>query len=130
MDRRITDNGANVPRMSADGEFLHYVKGDRPAELWRVPADGGREELVAPSVAHNGTFSIGPAGVYFIPPTDKSGQTAIMALDSRTGSPKRIGPVGGRPMWGLAVSPDRRSILHVALEARGESDLMLVTSFH
>jgi len=74
-------------------------------------------------------ITVTATGVYFIPPPDENGQTAIMVLDPRTGFQKRIAPVDGRPMWGLAVSPDRRSMLHVAVEARPESDLMLVTRF-
>jgi len=129
LTRQITRNGGGVPRMSPDGEFLYYATMDRPSELWRVPANGGREQVVVPSLANTGSFTVTATGVYFIPPPDENGQTAIMVLDPRTGFQKRIAPVDGRPMWGLAVSPDRRSMLHVAVEARPESDLMLVTRF-
>jgi Tol biopolymer transport system component len=125
---QITRNGGEWPTVSPDGAFVYYTKGNSPAEVWRIPADGGPEQRIIRSIANAGTFAVTTAGIYFIPPPAQDGGTSIMFVESVTGLPRSIAPVSGVPMWGFAISPDRRYVLYVSL--RGvESDLVLVNNF-
>jgi Tol biopolymer transport system component/DNA-binding winged helix-turn-helix (wHTH) protein len=128
LDRQITRNGGGVPSLSPDGNFLYYADRNIPATLRRVPVEGGAEEVVIQQIAHNGAFTVAAAGVYFIPPLNDDQRTSVMLLDVRTGVQKQVAPVAGDPMWGMAVSPDGRTVLHLAMDFP-ECDLMLVENF-
>jgi hypothetical protein len=125
---QITRNGGGAPQADPRREFVYYAKGTAPSELWRVPAGGGDEVRVIDRLSNNGNFAVTRDGIYYIPPQDEHGRTSIEFLNLQTGRSKTILPLDRAPMWGLTVSPDRRSILHVQLDDV-TSDLMLVENF-
>jgi Tol biopolymer transport system component/DNA-binding winged helix-turn-helix (wHTH) protein len=125
---QLTRNGGGVPRASRDGSFIYYAKGTSPAELWRVPVQGGEEEQVVDTLSANGNFAVIRDGIYFISTPDETGRSALFFMDTRTLSRQRVSWFDEVPMWGVSVSPDRRYILHSA-SLGGESDLMLVENF-
>ncbi len=65
---QITKGGAYRPMPAPDGKTVFFTKTELPEELWRVPAEGGAEEVV-PEFAANGFFNIWTmkkAGIYFL----------------------------------------------------------------
>jgi Tol biopolymer transport system component/DNA-binding winged helix-turn-helix (wHTH) protein len=122
---QVTHFGGGAPRVSPDGKHLFYVK---VHELWSVPTAGGDERRVLTDLSNTGNFVVRREGIYFIPVADRSGRSSITFLDFRTGARKTIAPVERPAMWGLAVSPDGKSILHTQLD-NVNSDLMLVENF-
>jgi Tol biopolymer transport system component len=126
-DTQITKNGGGVPRLSSDGNFVYYVKGNASAELWRVPSKGGKEERVLREIANSGTFALSPLGIYFIS-RESDSRFSLMFAGTRTGRQHHVRRLDGHPLWGMTVSPDGRSILHVAA-TRNEGDLMLVDNY-
>jgi hypothetical protein len=92
-----------------------------------MPVDGGPETLVV-KLTHRYNFAVLDRGLYFAPPRDAGGKSAIQYLDFATGTIKTILPDVPIDL-GLAVSPDGRSLLWSQLDHRG-SDLMLIDNFH
>jgi hypothetical protein len=100
--------------------------------LWTVPLVGGiavgADVHVLDSVY---TFNVEPVGdgIYFIA-TRVAGAYPVRFYDFATRTTRTIATIR-RPLplfWGFSVSPDRRTILYVQLDALG-SDLMLVENF-
>ena len=83
---------------------------------------------VVDALSTNGNFAISRDGIYFIPPPDETERTGLIFMDTRTLSRRKVSSVDRIPMWGVAVSPDERHILH-SVASNGESDLMLVEHF-
>ena len=67
-------------------------------------------------------------GMYFLSKSDEKGVSYIRFKDLATGSIRTIAPLEGAPYYGLAVSPDRRTVLYTHFDESG-SDLMLVENF-
>jgi hypothetical protein len=81
------------------------------------------------NISNNSNFALTRDGAYYIPLADEMGRSWLKFQDFRTSSRTTVAPIEGLPMWGLAVSPDGRSILHVGIRDGGGSDLMLVENF-
>ncbi len=67
---QITTIGAYRATPAPDGETVFFTKWGFPNEFWRVPANGGTEEIV-PEVTAAGFFNIwimSKTGVYFLSP--------------------------------------------------------------
>ena len=65
---QITKGGAFRTTPAPDGKTVFFIKTEFPKEFWRVPAEGGAEEIV-PEFAANGFFGIWTmtkAGIYFL----------------------------------------------------------------
>jgi hypothetical protein len=99
----------------------------RGTSIWRVPAQGGDETQVIPSVDWQ-QFSVSAGGIYFTSQPDQGRRVSIEFHDFATGTSRVAGEVEGPLSFGLSVSPDRRSALVSKVERRG-SDLMLVENF-
>ena len=128
----MTHAGGSVPFESSDGHSLWYSKehskGGSGVTLWNAPTGGGHEQLVLESLANVSTYAVTQTGIYFVG-HDRSGPgTSIQFLDMKTGRFSRVAPVERPLALGLAVSPDRQSILYSEMEHR-QSDLMLVENF-
>ena len=67
---QITTIGAYRATPAPDGETVYFTKTGFPREFWRVPAEGGAEEIVPEFEAAGfyNTWTITEAGVYFIVP--------------------------------------------------------------
>jgi Tol biopolymer transport system component/DNA-binding winged helix-turn-helix (wHTH) protein len=119
--------GANVRVSRYDG-FIYYTKGRSPVELWRVSPAGGAETRLLEGVSNGANFFPARNGIYYIPSITDVRQTRIMLVDVRTGE-REIAVRDAMPQWGLAVSPDGRTILHTENSGAMGSDLMLVRGF-
>lgn len=125
---QLTREGGNSPQASPDGMFVYYAKGKNPAQLWRLKLTDHREEKIADSIGTDGSFTVTKRGIYFITPANERGTASLIHINPVTHARRTITAVDGLTMWGLTVSPERRTVLHTG-GARGESDLMLVENF-
>ena len=84
--------------------------------------------MVIESLANISTYAVTQAGIYFVGHDRFGPGMSIQFLDMKTGRFSRVAPVERPLSLGLAVSPDRQSILYSEMEHR-QSDLMLVENF-
>ena len=126
---RITPGGGDIPRESPDGKWLYYAKRD-PDSLWRMPVDGGGEAKVLDAVVEEdwtvGEWTVGKEGIYFNA-VDKKGRSNICLQEFATGKIRTIGTTERPVAFGMAVSPDGRTLLYTQDDPG--LDLMLVENF-
>src|SRR5262249_10675144 len=104
--------------------------------LWRMPVTGGAETKVLQSVAYSVNFAVLSDGIYFIPyanitysPLSRQLMPSeIQFLNFATGKIKTILAVTNPLFAGLAVTPDRRSVLY-SLVDHLNSEIMLAENF-
>ena len=126
---QITRNEGDVAKESADGKWLYYQKGwPARASVWRMPIDGGEETKILGGVLPWGAWTPGKEGIYFFTAPDKEGHKDLSIYEFATGKTRKILTLERQLGWGLAVSPDGRTILYSQLDDAG-SELMLVENF-
>jgi hypothetical protein len=115
---------------SVDGRFVYYSKGRSlgPASLWRVSGRragaGGEETRVLESLADWSTFCVVADGIYFIPYAEAESKSSIQFLGFADGKSREIAAIEKPVSVGLAVAPDRLSILYTQVDHE-DNDLML-----
>ena len=142
---QITRHGGCYAQESPDGQFIYFQKqltnapyfAEPTPEIWRMPARGGREELIvrisdpdpaAPLQAW-WFWRVTKKGIYFIdnPATPKP-LLRFMSLPTRkTRTLRQL----DKEAWGgpgLAVSPDEKVVLVGQVDEQG-SDIMMVENF-
>lgn len=119
--------GSN-PTASPDGRFVYFVKAVPNDSLWRIPSDGGDEELVLEAVADGWSLSIRKNGIYFVGHAASGLSAPIRVLSFETGRVQTIITLERAIGFGLAVSPDEKVLLYTQLDQAG-SDLMSVENF-
>jgi Tol biopolymer transport system component/DNA-binding winged helix-turn-helix (wHTH) protein len=127
---QVTHHGGFAAFESPDGKFLYYAKGLTIPGLWRVPAAGGEEDEIIGSLepGYWGYWTVVDNGIYYL---DTKSKPKILFFDLVTG---RTTPVfnlenpPAREAPGLAVSPDRKTILYTQLDGLN-SDIILVDNF-
>jgi len=127
---QVTHHGGFAGFESPDGRFFYYAKGLTVPGLWRIPANGGNEvELISSLEAgHWGYWAVVENGIYYLDTTTKPG---ISFFDLATRRATRVFDLENRPARqapGLAVSPDKRTILYTQWDA-SDSDIVLVENF-
>ena len=131
---QLTRHGGFVAFESPDGKLVYYTK-DGVNGIWQVPVEGGEETLVFESFNSStwGNWAVVSDGIYSI--SSKAKDDVIIEFFSfATHRITKITKIAGlkREMLasvGLAVSPDRRSILFSQTEGFGSGSLMLVENF-
>jgi Tol biopolymer transport system component len=127
---QVTRHGGVAALESPDGKFLYYAKGLTVPGLWRIPTDGGEESEIISSLepGYWGYWAVVENGIYYLDTKVKPG---IDFFDFTTHRTTRVFDLENRPTSGgpgLAVSPDRKSILYTQLDALN-SDIVLVENF-
>lgn len=127
---QVTRHGGFAALESPDGKFLYYAKGLTVPGLWRIPTDGGEESEIISSLeaGYWGYWAVVENGIYYLDMKTKPG---IDFFDFTTNRTTRVFDLENRPASGepgLAVSPDRKSILYTQLDALN-SDIILVENF-
>jgi hypothetical protein len=127
---QVTRHGGFAAFESPDGIFLYYAKGLAVPGLWRIPTDGGEETEVisALEAGYWGYWAVVENGIYYLDMTAKPG---IAFFDATTHRTTRVFDLENRPARqapGLALSPDKRTILYTQLDALN-SDVILVDNF-
>jgi Tol biopolymer transport system component len=115
------DAGAESP----DGRSLYYLTADDGA-LWKKPLAGGPEQKVVNSVFFR-NFAVAEQGIYYMR-ADPGSRWSIRFLNFSTHTDTLIAGLTRPPMYGLSLSPDRRTLLYTQIDDEG-SDLMLVENF-
>jgi Tol biopolymer transport system component/DNA-binding winged helix-turn-helix (wHTH) protein len=127
---QVTRHGGFAGFESPDGRFLYYAKGLTVPGLWRIPTNGGEEvELISSLEAgYWGYWAVVENGIYYL---DTTAKPAIAFFDVITHRITRLFDLENRPARqapGLAVSPDKRTILYTQWDA-SDSDIILVENF-
>jgi Tol biopolymer transport system component/DNA-binding winged helix-turn-helix (wHTH) protein len=127
---QVTRHGGFAGFESPDGRFLYYAKGLAVPGLWRIPTNGGEEvELISSLEAGFwGYWAVVENGIYFLDTASKPG---IAFYDIATHRISRVFDLENRPARqapGLAVSPDKRTILYTQWDAT-DTDIILVDNF-
>ena len=139
---QVTENGGLFAAESVDARFLYYSKFGVPG-IWKMPLPGGEEIHILDqpwgnfdwAIVRNGIYFLyetsAVAGVDFADPavtTPPPGKSNIGFLEFATGKTILISSLD-KPAWfGLAVSPDGRSIVFDQNDF-SESTIMLVKPF-
>jgi len=120
---QVTRKGGYIAVESPDGRFLYYSKtGQFTRTVWKMPVGGGEESIVLRSVTFY-NFAVTHDGIYFIPSAD-DGHYAVHFFSFATGQQSPVLPLSGELGYGMAVSPDGKTLLFTQIGHRG-SDLML-----
>jgi Tol biopolymer transport system component/DNA-binding winged helix-turn-helix (wHTH) protein len=126
---RVTRQGGLTATESPDGRFLYYAKHEGlPSSIWRVPLGGGEEKLIADGLSYALNFVVGDRGLYFLAVGDAPNKTSIDFFEYATGKRTTLLNLGKPYWWGMALSPDQKSLLYSVVDSAG-SNLMLVDHF-
>jgi Tol biopolymer transport system component/DNA-binding winged helix-turn-helix (wHTH) protein len=124
---QLTQNGGVYPVESADG-FIYYSKALKSDEIWKIPIDGGPENLVLkiPGLDCFCKWALAPTGIYVI--TERSGQPRTVSFyefaNKRITEVLRLDKYANNP----AVSPDGKSLIYVQMD-QNDRTIMLVNHF-
>ena len=120
--------GGATATESLDRKYLYYAKPSLRTSIWRVPVEGGAEERVTDGLSYSLNFVVAERGLYFLAVGDAPEKTSIDFFEFATGTRTKIVDLG-KPFWyGMALSPDRKSLLFSLVNSAG-SNLMLVGNF-
>ena len=129
---QVTRHGGFFGQESPDGKFLYFTKRWDYAgpssvnDIWRIPVDGGNEELVVKGITSYRNFAVGRRGVYFA--RRESGHDSIQVHEFSTDRSRVILELSTPIASGLSLSPDERYLLYSHVDDEG-SELMLADSF-
>lgn len=125
---QVTQDGGYSPVVSADNRWIYYTKSYATPGIWRVPINGGNEELVIPELEGRfyADWAMTEKGIYFLNTKVKSAP-AIHFFEFNTRRTTPILALETAESWsdGLAVSRDGRWLLYPRPEQM-QSDLMLL----
>ena len=126
---QVTRHGGFAAFESPDGKFLYYTKGLTVPGLWRVPINGDEEvELISSlGAGYWGYWAVVENGVYYLDTTSKPG-IAFFDITTHRTTPVFDLDRAVREVPGLAVSPDKRTILYTQLDA-STCDIILAENF-
>jgi Tol biopolymer transport system component/DNA-binding winged helix-turn-helix (wHTH) protein len=127
---QVTHRGGFAAFESLDGKVLYYAKGLNVPGLWRMPSDGGEESELISSLepGYWGYWAVVEDGIYYLDTTAKPGIAFFNVTTHRTA---RVFDLENRPAReapGLAVSPDKGTILYTQVDALTR-DITLVENF-
>jgi Tol biopolymer transport system component len=127
---QVTKEGGFAPVESSDGAYDYYAKGRTEGGLWRVPVNGGAEELVLSRLkpGYWGYWAICNGSVYFVDKESPRTRPTLFQYDVASQKLTRhheiLKPLVVRDS-ALSVSPDCRAVLFSQRDQSG-SDIMLV----
>jgi Tol biopolymer transport system component/DNA-binding winged helix-turn-helix (wHTH) protein len=126
---QVSKQGGTTAIESVDGRSLYYSKSDdSPSAIWRMPVGGGDERPVVDDLSYSLNFVVADKGLYFLAVGDGPANTSIDFYDFATGKRTTLLPLGKEHWWGMALSPDQRSVLYSVIDSSG-SNLMVVDTF-
>ena len=136
--RQVTRGGGSTAIESTDGRYVYFAR--RPSgtpdprnSIWRVPVEGGDEEVVIESFrSTQGSWDLTAEGIYFVDqrPSTSGMQWVVRFLAFGQQHATDLARLRHPPYLGgpaVSVSSDGRWML--STQSQGESDLMLVEAF-
>jgi Tol biopolymer transport system component/DNA-binding winged helix-turn-helix (wHTH) protein len=125
---RITEHGGLAAAESADGRYIYYSKVEASG-VWRASFSGESETRVLDQP--NGTawydWVLSKTGIYYL--SDSANNTIVLNFFDFAGKASSTILTLDKPIgWGIALSPDSRSLLFVESEYE-DSSIMLVKNF-
>lgn len=125
---QVTHSMGTAAVESPDGKTLYFTKNDGRDGIWKMPVEGGAETQVVTQAVYRYNFAVTERGIYFTPPRAKNGTSSVQFLDFATNAVREIAKIEKPVDLGLAVSPDRKSLLFAQVDDAG-SKLMSVDGF-
>ena len=127
---QLTKGGGLAASESPDRKWVYYSKdAASPTTLWKIRPSGGEETQVADGLSYSLNFVVANKGIYYMVAREGADRTSIAFLDFATEKTATLLTLD-KPWWyGMAISPDQRSILFSVVDNAG-SDLMLVENLH
>ena len=129
---QVTDTGGADAIESVDGKTLYYRSVGPPSALMARDVAGGPARQVADSLPlSNHQYVPVQDGVYYVPRPDPSLPFAfeLRFINSTTGQSTTLSRFQARTGQGLAVSPDRKTILYSGTKPSDGTDLVLIRDF-
>ncbi len=107
--RQMTRGGGYEAFEGPDGRWLYYAKGRKYRGIWRIPVDGGQEEMVTGDV-REGWWAATRDGLFFVRPEPY----AIWKLAFGRASAELVAPIEGQGglSSGFSARFDGRSFLY------------------
>ena len=106
---------------SPDGKFAFF--GSSPSTLWRVPVNGGKEEMIA-GVNLRGGLALCRSGIYYFSATDDFRTMTLYFKPYTDVAPKRIATMAAYVYGPITASADGRTVLFAEVDDQG-ADLMM-----
>ena len=136
--RQVTRRGGFAPTESIDGRYVYFTarrsgEPDPDNAIWRIPVEGGDEEVVIESLRSSwGNWDLTAEGIYFVDqkPSSSGARWVVRFLGFGERRATEVARLRYPPLSlgpALSVSSDGRWIL--STQGQGESDLMLVENF-
>jgi Tol biopolymer transport system component len=126
---QVTTKRGVVAEESVDGRFLYFALHNGQTELWRMPVQGGEEQLVLEGIDHAG-WALADEGIYILNP-DKPPNSSLLFYDFATGAVEHLVDLTDSPASGsrwISVAPEADWLVYKA-QATVEEDIMLVDNF-
>ncbi len=119
--RQVTTDGGYAAIESPDGRWLYVARLDRPG-LWRQPAGGGDETLIADRILAEQwpNWGLFDRGVYFVTWPD-DGDPCVAVLEDGDPSPRLLGRLPDFAWTGIAVTPDGGRIIYAHADRRASN---------
>jgi len=125
---QVTSNGGFAASESVDGNTLFYATAHSSTPIWKMPAGGGKEELVVKDAFGAHSFRVLEDGIYFVYVSRSDANAGIRFHHFATGESEWISRLNPSFQAGLTVSPDRRWLLYSTWQYSA-GDIMLVDKF-
>ncbi len=93
-----------------------------------MPVAGGEEKLIVDGLSYALNFVVADLGLYFLAMGDAPSKNSIDFFEYATGKRTTLLNLGKQFWFGMALSPDRKSLLYSVVDSAG-SNLMLVDKF-
>ncbi|HWR51654.1 MAG TPA: hypothetical protein VN428_11135 [Bryobacteraceae bacterium] len=126
---RVTARGGRVPGVPPGGQYLFFLRVSGPGEnhLYRMPLAEGAEEKVLDFVDAYSVSQTGVAFKFYRPGLHPIGPL-LQWFDIGSGTTERLAEPAKPLRYGVAVSPDSRSLLYAQADYE-VTELMLVDNF-
>ncbi|HYZ83377.1 MAG TPA: hypothetical protein VE621_03205 [Bryobacteraceae bacterium] len=128
-EKVLTTNGGTAPIEHSDG-FVYFFNTGTRAGIWRIPRDGGTEEIVYPGMANSlwGNWAVAGDGLYHVRYGGISAPSVLQFFDFKTRRDREVTVFAEHPvLWNqsLAVSPDGGEVVFSQLDRAGADILLL-----
>lgn len=125
---QITRNGGFAAAESWDGQRLFYTNPSAPG-IWSVARDGSRESSLwqSPIPDSWSNMAVVDNGIYFLAANSKS-TSDIEFLSFRTKQLARVGTLQKPSFYGLALSPDGKSLVY-SQKDRDDFQILVMANF-